>query len=67
MSNGKSHLNKTSIRLVMNMSGKRRRSAKVKINCGVLERDMQVHLVLYVLICVVFTLMKIFLKVDCRL
>ena len=30
----------------------------------VLERDMQVHLALYVLIYVVFTLMKIFLKVD---
>ena len=30
----------------------------------VLERDMQVHLALYVLIYVVFTLMKIFFKVD---
>ena len=50
--------------LVMNMSVERHTSRKGNKNYGVLERDMQVHLVLYWRSNVMFTLMKIFVKVD---
>ena len=48
----------------MNMSVESHKSRKGNKNYGVLERDMQVHLVLYWRSNVMFTLMKIFLKVD---